>query len=177
MFSMRSPALSSLQLLSQPLSSRHPPLMTAEEAQATLGFGSAERILPLGVPALDAALPQQGLVLGRVIELQVQGPSGAATSFASCACRAAQRANLSENLPDDGVLQSAVRQGQGERNWCAFIDPFRPRIGSPRHRPESAFGCSPQYGICGAGCSPHCRSKYCCPRSYRLARCFERPVE
>jgi hypothetical protein len=118
--------------------------MTAEAAQGALVLGAADRILPLGVPALDAALPQQGLALGRVIELQVQGPSGAATSFALCACRAAQRANFSEDLPSlsedqpkaTGDLESAARnlqpadvrpgngrQGNGERNWCAFIDP------------------------------------------------------
>jgi recombination protein RecA len=79
---------------------------------------SGERVLPLGVPALDAALPRGGLVQGSVIELQVQGAGGAATSFALCACRAAQQASG----PRSSGRHSAPTF-EAPRPWCAFIDP------------------------------------------------------
>ena len=72
------------------------------------GSEPSERVLPLGIPAIDAALPLHGLPCGSVTELQVRGTSGAATSFALCACRAAQQ-------------QSAA--GSAASPWCAFIDP------------------------------------------------------
>lgn len=75
-----------------------------EPSERVLSLG----VLSLGVPALDAALPLQGLPYGSVTELQVRGTSGAATSFALCACRAAQQ------LAASGGLTSP---------WCAFIDP------------------------------------------------------
>lgn len=62
----------------------------------------------MGVPSLDNALPHHGLGYGQVIELQASGSSGAATSFALCACRAAQN-------------QSQL--GGDANRWCAFIDP------------------------------------------------------
>ena len=69
--------------------------------------GSAQ-VLPLGISALDAALPGGGLTLGGVTELQIRGASGVGTSFALAACRAAQQ----------------LGDGQREnRAWCAFIDP------------------------------------------------------
>jgi hypothetical protein len=83
-------------------------LKTAKELEAALEFQNRERILTLGIPALDDVLPRHGLLQGSVTELQVHGASGAATSFALCACRAAQRAG-------DGV--------ESQRRWCAFIDP------------------------------------------------------
>src|SRR5689334_8863741 len=64
----------------------------AEQLHALLEIQSAERVLPLGILALDAVLPRGGLIQGSVIELQVQGAGSAATSFALCACRAAQQA-------------------------------------------------------------------------------------
>jgi recombination protein RecA len=64
--------------------------------------------LPLGVPALDAALPDAGLLRGGVVELAVSGASALATSIGLLACRAAQ--------------QESVSRG-GEAPWCAFIDP------------------------------------------------------
>jgi hypothetical protein len=69
-------------------------------------------VLSLGLPALDAALPLQGLPYGSVTELQVRGTSGAATSFALCACRAAQQQAASA-----GIHRGAASP------WCAFIDP------------------------------------------------------
>lgn len=89
----------------------------AEQLHALLEIQSAERVLPLGIPALDAVLPRGGLIQGSVIELQVQGAGSAATSFALCACRAAQQA---------GGLQMAARHRapmfDTQRPWCAFID-------------------------------------------------------
>src|SRR6188508_304087 len=84
-------------------------LQAAEQLHALLEIQSAERVLPLGVAALDAVLPRGGLLQGSVIELQVQGAGSAATSFALCACRAAQRAG--------GQLAAG-----GQLPWCAFID-------------------------------------------------------
>lgn len=89
-------------------------LQTAAQLHAALEIQSAERVLALGIPALDEVLPQGGLVRGSVVELQALGSCGAATSFALCACRAAQQA------------ASAWRQGrspEAQRPWCAFIDP------------------------------------------------------
>lgn len=72
------------------------------------GSEPSEQVLSLGIPAIDAVLPLQGLPYGSVTELQVRGTSGAATSFALCACRAAQQ-------------QSGA--GGAASPWCAFIDP------------------------------------------------------
>ncbi len=87
-------------------------LLTAAQLQSALEFQNSERVLSLGIPALDEVLPQRGLLQGSVIELQVRGASGAATSFALCACRAAQRAAAHSGEPG---LESV--------RWCAFIDP------------------------------------------------------
>lgn len=89
-------------------------LKTAEQLQAALDFQNSGRVLALGVPELDEALPQHGLPHGSVIELQVRGAGGAATSFSLCACRAAQRAEAQWRA------QSSSAVG---RQWCAFIDP------------------------------------------------------
>ena len=85
-----------------------------------LGAPGAQRVLSLGVPALDAVLPHGGLVQGSVTELQVQGAGSSATSFALYACRAAQRAAGHE--PARRRLASA-RSFDAQRPWCAFIDP------------------------------------------------------
>ncbi len=101
------------------------PLETAEQLQTALDFQSTERVLALGIPALDEALPRHGLVQGSVVELQVRGASGAATSFALCACRAAQLASqklASQKLASAQGWQAA-RSLEPERQWCAFIDP------------------------------------------------------
>lgn len=92
-------------------------LQAAEQLHALLEIQSAERVLPLGIPALDAVLPHGGLLQGSVIELQVQGAGSAATSFALCACRAAQTAG--------GPLAAGGHRAQtfdALRPWCAFID-------------------------------------------------------
>jgi recombination protein RecA len=97
-------------------------LKTAAELQ--LDYQNSERILSFGVPALDAALPQGGLLQGSVIELQVQGASGAATSLALCACRAAQHAG--ERWTQSAERHSLKRhsaKAESARPWCAFIDP------------------------------------------------------
>jgi hypothetical protein len=116
------------------------PLKTAEQLQAALEFQYAERVLALGIPALDEVLPQRGLLQGSVIELQVRGASGAATSFALCACRAAQRgaqrwqapqfpdtsslAPSSLSVLHPSVASATVARGvEPPREWCAFIDP------------------------------------------------------
>ena len=91
-------------------------LKTAAQLHAALEFQHAERVLSLGIPALDEVLPQRGLLEGSVVELQVRGASGAATSFALCACRAAQhRAHT--------FSARASADKAPERNWCAFVDP------------------------------------------------------
>jgi hypothetical protein len=89
-------------------------LQSALALHNTFHNHDAERFLALGVPALDVVLPQGGLPQGSVIELQVQGASGAATSFALCACRAAQRA---------GERWQSGQRTESPLPWCAFIDP------------------------------------------------------
>jgi hypothetical protein len=69
---------------------------------------NAEAGLELGIPALDAVLPDRGLPRGAVVELSVSGDSALATSIALSACRAAQR--------------EALARG-GSMPWCAFVDP------------------------------------------------------
>jgi recombination protein RecA len=87
------------------------------------------QVLPLGISALDAALPGGGVALGGVTELQVRGASGAATSFALAACRAAQQfGSLQRPVSQEKALQQRGRQQRGPHNhengvWCAFIDP------------------------------------------------------
>lgn len=93
-------------------------LKTAEQVHAALEFQNSERVLSLGISALDEVLPQQGLVYGSVVELQVGGASGAATSFALCACRAAQ-SNAGRWSDEHG----AESNRQSTKQWCAFIDP------------------------------------------------------
>ncbi|HMJ16461.1 MAG TPA: recombinase A [Polyangiaceae bacterium] len=66
--------------------------------------------LPLGVDALDTALPDAGLLRGGVVELAVSGAAALGTSIALLACRAAQRESLNRG---------------GEVPWCAFIDPSK----------------------------------------------------
>jgi hypothetical protein len=107
------------------------PMKTAAQLQAALDFQYAERVLALGIPALDDVLPQRGLLQGSVIELQVRGASGAATSFALCACRAAQRGSPRWQAPPalapvqlPSVASPVVARGvESPREWCAFIDP------------------------------------------------------
>lgn len=110
LFSMTLAALSWRHLSSE--------LKTAEQVHAALEFQNTSCILPLGVPALDEALPQGGLAYGSVIELQVRGSSGAATSFALCVCRAAQ-----SNGADGAATSPGERIMPSPRPWCAFIDP------------------------------------------------------
>lgn len=107
------------------------------------------RVLPFGVSALDAALPDGGLLLGGVTELQVRGASGIATSFALAACRAAQQFGREQGRQKDGnqlaqrspprsdqlaqrspprgdqlAQRSSPRGDQLQSGvWCAFIDP------------------------------------------------------
>jgi hypothetical protein len=105
-----------------------PSVQAAEQLHALLEIQSAERILPLGVAALDAVLPRGGLIQGSVIELQVQGAGSAATSFALCACRAAQRAGRQQAGGQQARGQQAAgghraRAFEAQQPWCAFIDP------------------------------------------------------
>ena len=100
-------------------------LKTAQQVHAALAFQKSERVLSLGIPSLDDALPEHGLAYGQVIELRARGASGAVTSFALCACRAAQcraaqcRADQGAAGHWQGRSQHAWMNGQ----WCAFIDP------------------------------------------------------
>jgi len=97
-------------------------LKTAAQLQVALEFQYSERVLALGSPELDAALPRGGLLQGSVTELQVRGAGGAATSFALCACRAAQRA-VSSWQQNGSQQNGSVRLAGESTPWCAFIDP------------------------------------------------------
>ena len=74
-------------------------------------MASAERPedmgLPFGIDALDAALPDQGILRGAVVELAVVGSSGLATTLSLHAVRAVQ------------LAASDARS----KPWCAFVDP------------------------------------------------------
>lgn len=108
-------------------------LRSSLEQLTPFGQGSSDRVLELGIPALDAVLPRGGLAYGSVTELQVQGTSGAATSFALCACRAAQQrffqhSPFHQPQPRASWASSpeATRgtlQTQSRSPWCAFLDP------------------------------------------------------
>ena len=89
-------------------------LRTSLARMSARGAEPSERVLSLDLPAIDAALPLQGLPYGSVTELQVRGTSGAATSFALCACRAAQQ---------QAASASSAGTGGAVSPWCAFIDP------------------------------------------------------
>jgi hypothetical protein len=97
------------------------PLETAEQL---LGLRAREPLLTLGIPALDELLPLGGLPRG-VIELQVRGASGAATSFALCACRAAQKHGFGSDAwrVEGGAANGEPGGWAGGERWCAFIDP------------------------------------------------------
>jgi len=115
---MRSDALSSIR--------------SSLERLTPFGPGSSARVLELGIPALDAALPQRGLAYGSVTELQVQGPSGAATSFALCACRAAQQRFFHQ--------QSFRQQPQHQASWASTPRiPWETTSGTPSLSPWCAF--------------------------------------
>jgi len=58
--------------------------------------------------ALDAVLPDGGLLRGGVVELASQGGASLGSSVALAACRSAQQ---------EGYLRA------GEPSWCAFVDP------------------------------------------------------
>src|SRR5690606_9233624 len=77
-------------------------------ANQPLRSGAASTSLPLGIAAIDAALPDEGLPRGALVEFAVQGAAGLATSLGLAACRSAQT--------------EAQRLG-GDSAWCAFIDP------------------------------------------------------
>jgi recombination protein RecA len=121
-------------------------LKTAQQLQAALGFQNSSRVLPLGIGALDEALPRHGLAFGTVVELQAHGASGAATSFALCACRAAQSAwsdaAWNDDIRDGNAMSNEVASSNDasssdatneiprhrapqslQRRWCAFVDP------------------------------------------------------
>jgi hypothetical protein len=116
---MRSDALSSLR--------------SSLERLTPLGQGSSARVLEIGIPALDAVLPQRGLAYGSVTELQVQGASGAATSFALCACRAAQQRFFQQPFrqpqpraswaSSPEATRGITSETQSRSPWCAFLDP------------------------------------------------------
>ena len=79
--------------------------------KAGVRLGSAQRpedqALSLGIEALDAVLPDHGIVRGGVVELAVSGPSALATSLALHAVRSAE---LAQKDAESGA-------------WCAFVDP------------------------------------------------------
>ncbi len=65
--------------------------------------------LPLAVDALNAALPDGGLLRGGVVELAVAEPGALGTSLGLLCCRA--------------VLEEARARGATTLPWCAFVDP------------------------------------------------------
>jgi recombination protein RecA len=69
---------------------------------------STPSVLPLGIPDLDAVLPDGGLPRGTVIELSAASGPALGTSVSLLACRAAQ--------------DEAVKRG-GAVPFCAFVDP------------------------------------------------------
>ncbi len=87
---------------------------TADRARAAFEFLSTGRVLPLGIAEVDGLLPAGGLQFGDVVELRVQGASGAATSFALAACRAAQ-------FSEERFSEERFREDS--QSWCAFVDP------------------------------------------------------
>jgi len=95
-------------------------LKTAEQVR-TAFESRACHTLSLGIPSLDNVLPQRGLAFGSVVELQVRGASGAATSFALAACRAAQQGL--EGGGGSASNWSSHATNRREPKWCAFVDP------------------------------------------------------
>ncbi|HEX6275216.1 MAG TPA: recombinase A [Polyangiaceae bacterium] len=83
------------------------PALAKAGVRVGAAIGPESQALPLGIEALDALLPDQGLLRGGVVELAVSGPSALATSLALYAVRAAQ---LAEKDAPSGA-------------WCAFVDP------------------------------------------------------
>jgi recombination protein RecA len=65
--------------------------------------------LPLAVDALNAVLPDGGLLRGGVVELAVAEPGALGTSLGLLCCRAVQ--------------EEARARGATTLPWCAFVDP------------------------------------------------------
>ena len=89
-------------------------LRAKADARSTVGeelFGRTS-VLPLGIPAIDQALPDGGLPRGAVVELTSIHGLGRATSFTLSACAAAQRLSKLRSRDDETVGV-----------WCAFLDP------------------------------------------------------
>jgi hypothetical protein len=82
--------------------------LPANVRRGELGGASEPSVLPLGLPELDAVLPDGGLPRGGVTELAVAFGGAFATSVALAACRAVQA---------EAVVRGA------EAPWCAFVDP------------------------------------------------------
>lgn len=90
-------------------------LRAKADARSSVGeelFGRTS-VLPLGIPAIDQALPDGGLPRGAVVELTSIHGLGRATSFTLSACAAAQRL---------AKLRSGDVRTVGA--WCAFLDPW-----------------------------------------------------
>jgi recombination protein RecA len=76
----------------------------------SLGLREGEsQSLPFGLPAVDQALPDGGILRGGVVELMVPGASGLGTALSLAAVRSVQqlgkKVGLKESTP-----------------WCAFVD-------------------------------------------------------
>lgn len=87
------------------------PLPLLEQLPASFGRGELRHelpVLPLGIAALDAVLPEGGLPRGKVIELAVASGIALGTSVGLSACQSAQK--------------EAEAQGS-DAPWCAFVDP------------------------------------------------------
>jgi recombination protein RecA len=69
--------------------------------EAAPGAPREELVLPWGIEALDALLPEGGLPRGAVVEMAVHGAAALATTLALKACRSAQQRGA----------------------WCGFVDP------------------------------------------------------
>jgi recombination protein RecA len=77
-------------------------------APATALAGAEARSLPVGIEAVDEALPDGGLPRGAVVELAGSHNLGQSTALALSLCASAQR-------------QALLRGGQPA--WCAWLDP------------------------------------------------------
>ena len=74
------------------------------------GGDASSGVLPLGLPSIDAVLPDGGLPRGAIVELSAPHGLARATTLALAACASAQ-------------AEARIRGAAGtEGAWCAWID-------------------------------------------------------
>lgn len=88
------------------------PLDRAVRLGVSLGAEARAKALPLGLAAVDAALPDAGLPRGAVVELASPRGLARATSIALAACAAAQ-----------GEARLRAGDDATPGAWCAWIEP------------------------------------------------------